>query len=278
LIDMVQSVLPGAAPATFGTLPGAPGLTLLGGLESFSFKPSDDTWHFTADGGLHAEGAITDGTVRWGARGGGVFAQTAGVFATGSAHVPGTVLRGSLATSQNDFRPGELLLSGHGKPGDASYVERPFTPDYAAGFADYAGLNVRSTGGGAQTGTSLLGDASLGPYPLSAASKYYFRKAGVSGIQAADRSFFSAKGIALTMDGFALTLTDYQVAYLDNKNTDSLVSGTVDIPGVRGKPGFTQAFSKMFFDSQGQPTELATSFLLARAVPPHFRGIRPEAI
>src|SRR5262249_907567 len=136
------------------------------------------------------------------------------------------------------------------------YVERPRTAAYADGFADYAGLNFRSAGDGTQTGTSLLGDASLGPYPLSAATKYYVRKAGVSGIQAADRSFFGFDGRAVPMDGFHLALTDYQMAFRDNANVDSLVTGTVDVPGVLGNPGFSVAFSKLYFDLQGRPRDL----------------------
>ncbi len=256
LIDTARSTLEGAAPARFNTLPGAPALTLVGGLESFTFQPTNSSWHITADGGLHAVGTFTDGTVRWGARSGGAFVQTAGTFTTGAAEVPGTVLRGALAASPTDLRPGELLLSGHGKPGDETYVERPFTPAYAAGFADYPGLNVRPAGGGAETATSLLGDASFGPYPLAAAAKYYFRKAGASGIQMADRSVFAGGSISLQMYGFALALTDYQLAYRDNRVVDSLVAGTVNVPGAHGLAGFAQPFSKLFLDPQGEPGEM----------------------
>ncbi len=256
LIDTAHSTLEGAAPALFNTLPGAPGLTLVGGLESFTFQPTNSSWHITADGGLHAEGAFTDGTVRWGARSDGAFVQTAGTFTTGAAEVPGNMLRGTLAAAPTDLRPGELLLSGHGKPSDETYVERPFTPAYAAGFADYPGLNVRPAGGGAETATSLLGDASFGPYPLAAAAKYYFRKAGASGIQMADRAYFAGGSISLQMYGFALALTDYQLAYRDNRVVDSLVAGTVNVPGARGLAGFEQPFSKLFLDPQGEPGEM----------------------
>ena len=256
-IDLANSSLAGAADVTLITLPGAPNLTLLGGEESFLLHPDGAAWGFTPDGALSAQGIIAAAPLKWGARNATEVAQTAASFTTGSALIPGFVLHGSSAVSSNDSRPGELLLTGHGKPGGPTYVERPSTGPYALGLADYAGFNLRTTGAAGPSGTSLLGDATLGPYPLATTSKYYLRKAGVSGIHAADRSFFSAKGIQLTMDGFALTLTDYQLSYRDNKVVDSLISGSVDVPGVRGKPGFTQPFSKLYFDTQGQPAELA---------------------
>ena len=256
-IDTDRSALPGAADAAFGTLPGAPGLTLVGGLDTFAFTPSGTTWNFTADGGLHAEGTIGAGKVRWGARSATEFAQTSGIFAVGAAHLPGTVLRGAIAATTGDQKPGELLLSGQGKPGEPTYQERPGTASYyAAGLADSPGLNVRALGDGSQAGTSLLGDAILGPYPLAATTKYYIRKAGLSGIHAADRTTVGGVAGSLVMHGFHLALSDYQLAYRDNRVVDSLVAGTVDVPGARGKPGFSQPFEKLFMDPQGEPGEM----------------------
>jgi hypothetical protein len=254
-VDVTQSTLPGAADTLFSTLPGAPNLNLIGGSETLDFTTVD--WHFTPDGGLHAEGTIPSNTLRWGARNATDFAQSAGQFTTAAAYMPGAALRGTVAVTPLDMRPGELLLSGQGQPGDPTYVERPLTSGYAAGLADYPGLNLRATGAGAQTATSLLDDAVLGPYGLSAASKYYLRQAGVSGIHVADPAFFGGGGVALTMDGFHLTLTDYQLAFLDNSPRDSRVAGTVDVPGALGKPGFSVAFSKLGFDSQGHPHDVA---------------------
>ena len=248
-----SSALPGASDVQFPTLPGAPSLGLMGGPESFAFSPTNGVWNVTADGGLHAVGAVSSGTVRWGARNATDFAQTAGMFADGAALIPGTALRGALAGAPFDMRPGELLLSGHGKPGDETYAERPFTAGYASGSADYAGLNLRASTTRAQRATSLVGDATLGPYPLLGVSKYYVRNAGVSGMHVGDPSFFSGSGGKLAMYGFALTLTDFQLAYRDNSVVDSLVAGMVEVPGVRGKPGFSQPFSKLFLDPQGQP-------------------------
>lgn len=255
-VDPANSSLPGAADVALFTLPGAPTLTLIGGEETFQLHPDSGAWNFTPDGALYAQGTFPTSPLKWGARSATDFAQTAASFGAASALVPGFLLRGASATTAIDSHPGELLLTGQGKPGDPTYVEHPLTPPYAAGLADYAGLNVRTLGDGSQNGTSLLGDATFGPYPLSATSKYYLRKAGVSGIQAADHSYFSGKGIGLTMDGFALMLTDYQLAYLDNKATDSRVAGTINVPGVRGTNGFSQDFTKLIFDTQGQPGEL----------------------
>ncbi len=258
-VNTTKSRLPGAKDTSFGSQRGSPPLTLLGGLNSFSFAPEGGIWNFTADGGLHAVGAVVSGAFHWWARSATEFGQTAGEFTTGAAYMPGIALRSATAATSLNFRPGELLLSGQGKPGDATYRERPLTPSYALGLADYAGLNLRSSGPGGQTATSLFGDTTLGPYPLAAVTKFYLRDAGVSGIQVADRAFFGAAGRSLTLYGFHLSITDYQLSYLESVQQDSRIPGTVDVPGVRGKPGFSQPFTKLAFNSQGQPGELTLS-------------------
>ncbi len=255
-IDTESSLLPGASPAAFSTQPGAPLLVLAGGTETFVFSPTNGAWRLTADGGLRAEGAVAPGTVHWGARDASTFVQTAGDFGTWSALIPGTALRGASATSAPDQRPGELLMTGRGRPGDPAYIEQPYTPGYASGLADYPGLNARAGATGEQKATSLLGDGTLGPYPLSSATKYYIRTAGASGVHIGDRAFFAKPGVPFSMYGFALTLDDFQLACRDNVMVDSMISGTVDIPGVRGKPGFSQPFSKLFLDPQGEPGDL----------------------
>lgn len=254
LIDPGQSQLPGANDVSVGVRSAGPNLPSVFISDSVTFSPSQATWLVTPDGGLRAEGSVTPTTLRWGTVDGSTYAQAVTSFSDATAHVPGVVLRGRLATTADDQRPGELLLSGHGQPGNPSYVERPGSSLYTVGLADYAGLNFRVTAAAGQTAISEIGDASVGPYPLRAISKYYVRPAGVSGIHAADAAAFKAASSGLVVYGFGLTLNDYQLSFLDNVPHDSLVDGVVQVPGVRGTPGFGQPFTRLMFNSAGQPT------------------------
>ncbi len=256
LVDQAQSTLGGAADLEVNVGLASTTSTSRPSPDAYTFTPSQGIWTFTPDGGLRAEGTVAPATLRWGSVDGVHFAQTVSGFTTADAHIPGTVLRGSFATTTDDQRPGELLFTGIGQPGQPDYVERTGSPLYASGFADYAGLNFRVTPDGGETAISAIGDVTLGPYPLRPISKYYARLAGVSGIHAADNAAFKALVNGLVVDGFALQLNDYQLAYLDNTPSDSLVSGQVQVPGVKGTPGFGQPFAKMMFDFIGNPTAL----------------------
>ena len=255
-VDQTQSMLSGAADFQINVGLASTTSASRPSPDAYTFTPSQGIWMFTPDGGLRAEGTVAPATLRWGSVDGVHFAQTVSGFTTADAHIPGTVLRGSLATTTDDQRPGELLFSGIGQPGQPDYVERTGSPLYASGFADYAGLNFRVTPDGGETAISAIGDVTLGPYPLRPISKYYARLAGVSGIHAADNAAFKALVNGLMVDGFALQLNDYQLAYLDNTPSDSLVSGQVQVPGVKGTPGFGQPFAKMMFNFIGSPTAL----------------------
>ncbi|HEY2574621.1 MAG TPA: hypothetical protein VGH65_11145, partial [Verrucomicrobiaceae bacterium] len=255
--DTAQSALPGAADATFTTSPGAPSNPSPAGNDSFTFTPDGGTWNFTPDGGLHAAGTITGAPLRWDARDATHYVQTTDSFTDASAHLPGHVMLGSLATTSDDNRPGEVLLTGFGKPDDPAYIERPGDAEsYAAGLADYAGLNFRALTDGAVNATSLIGDASVGPYPLRGTSKYYIRLAGISGIHEAVTSAFASQG-AIIVHGFPLTLNNYQLSFLDNADHDSLITGTVGVPAPRPLlAGISQPFTKLIFDLKGEPTDI----------------------
>lgn len=254
----------GAIDTTQSSLMGVDDLTVTVGVsgrtspsiatpDTYTFTPSQGVLFFTPDGGLRAEGAVGPATLRWGSADGIDFAQVVMGFTAAGAHVTGVVLRGGLATTDDDNRPGELLLTGFSQPGQPDYVERPGSPLYNAGFADYAGLNFRVTVDGGELATSVIGDATVGPYLLRPISKYYARLAGVSGVHAADTAAFTAEAAGLVVYGFPLQLNDYQLSFRDNTPVDSLVSGIVQVPGVRGTAGFGQPFTKLGFDSLGQP-------------------------
>ncbi len=260
LLDPNQSMLANAADAVFHTWPGAPENppspvppNFAGPDDLFTFSPGATTWTFTANGGLHAEGVINSAPLRWGARADGTFADVTGDFTIASAHLPGHVLRAQLATTTDDNRAGELLLTGQGQPGDPNYIERPGDPGYAVGAADYAGLNFRVGSDGAQTATSEIGDAIVGPYSLRGTSKYYVRAAGVSGIHEAVDSSFAAAASALTVHGFSLSLNNFQLSFRDNTIHESLITGTVNVPGAKaGFPGFAQPFERLALTDKGE--------------------------
>jgi hypothetical protein len=259
LVDSTQSMLNGADNVVVNVSVSGNSNTTPASIDSYTFAPSQGVWTFTPDGGLRAEGSVAPATLRWGTSDGVQFAQTISGFTTADALIPGVVLRGSLATTVDDQRPGELLYTGFGQPGQPDYVERPGTLLYYSGFADYAGLNFRVTPDGGETAISAIGDSMIGPYPLRPISKYYARPSGVSGIHAADTATFKALANGLVVFGFALQLNDYQLDYLDNTPSDSLVSGVVQVPGVQAPdgtktPGFGQPFIKLMFDGLGRPT------------------------
>ena len=248
-IDPAQSTLPGATEAVFACSPNCRHSPVSAPDSQFTFTPNARTWSFSPDGGLQAEGTLAAAPLRWGTRDLTHFVHTTGNFTSAAARLPGNCLRSALASSAADDRPGELLLSGQGRPGEPAYAEHPGSAGYAAGLADYAGLNFRVDGDGAQTATTVLGKLSaprtLGPYDLRGTCKYYARPAGVSGIHEAVTASFAACTGGLNMYGFPMTLDNLQVSYLDNQNQESLVSGTVSVPGVRETEGFRQPFTRI---------------------------------
>lgn len=265
-VDAAASGLPGAQSSVFTHHTHCPAKPAAPAGE-FTFTLTGNAWKFTSDGGLRAEGGVVAAPLKWGARSGGAgatFVHETGAFTAAGALFAGHVLRGAAVTVSDDNRAGALLLSGHGMPGDAAYAERPGTAGYADGLADYAGLNFRVATDGAQTAVSRLGslsggapgEAVVGPYDLKSRSKYYVRPGGVSGIHEAVTASFTALTGGLSLHGFPMTLTGMQVSYLDNHNHDSLIGGTISVPGVRGNPGFTQPFDNVMLLCDGQLGEL----------------------
>lgn len=256
-IVAAESSLPGASDASFAVSPRCPGdLPTAAPDDEFPFTPEGAVWQITPDGGLHAEGTISPTPVRWGAQAGAAFTHATSDFTEAGALVAGFALRGGDGTASSDNRVGELLLSGHGRPGEATYQERPGAPEYAAGQADYPGLNFRVGADGNETGTSQLGDQKIGPYALRGTSKYYARAAGISGRHEAVTASFAPFAGELSFYGFQTVLRNLQLSFLDNRLAESLVTGSVQVPGVRSTPGFAQPFARLAIDCQGAPGEL----------------------
>jgi hypothetical protein len=149
---------------------------------------------FTPDGGLLADGAIPPMNLTWGFAGGADYCQRTANVSAGAYHVPGTFLLGDQTQEADAQRLAVLLFSGWGQPSDATYSERPYSPAYDAGLANYAGLNFRAP----DSAQSFIAGTNTGSYPLTARSKYYVRYGGVSGIH--ESASFPAN---LTLYGYA---------------------------------------------------------------------------
>ena len=194
---------------------------------------------FTSDGGLLADGTIPSANLTWGFAGGTNYCQRTSDVSTGAYHVPGTFLRGDQTQQADSQRPAVLLFTGWGQPANADYRERPYSPAYDDGFANYAGLNFRAPA----TGRSFIAGMNAGPYPLTARSKYYVRFGGVSGIHEA--ASFPAN---LALYGYAFTFQSYRLSYLDSANWESRTDGKVALPYPSG---FDVEFERMKFLCRG---------------------------
>ncbi len=197
-------------------------------LSSFTFTPASQTLHFTADGGLQATGTTSSpDNLAWGYNlASGNFAHSvATAFTSGNFLMAGTFLRGDQNALEDEDGASVLLLSGF-DPGNLATAERPLTPAYAAGLADYAGVNLRCSPG-VFAGESTLQETPYGPYPLTARSKYYARLSGVTGIHEAMAGGFPGSA---TLAGYHFNFTKYGFSFLSNEQEDSLTTGDIDLP------------------------------------------------
>jgi len=211
---------------------------------------------FTPDGGLLAYGEVPPANLTWGFIGGANYAQRTSDVQAGAYHVPGTFLRGDQGVSADAQRPAALLFTGWGNQTNAAYLERPDTAAYAAGLANYAGLNFRAPA----QGRSFIAEQDTMFYPLTPRSKYYTRFAGVSGIH--ESASFPAN---LTLYGYAFTFDTYRLSYLDSANRESRTDGLVALPVPSG---FNVEFKRMKFlcrgtlDSAQLPPNIGTKHLV----------------
>lgn len=194
--------------------------------------PTDHRLRFTTDGGVVASGPMqTPFPLRWGripalAR----FAHATDPFTQGSVHLPGTFLRGNLSFRPLEQRPAIVHLSG-ANPHSGQVTERPGSPAYFMGLADYAGLNFRAGSGApaaasGMKGESTLGGGAYGPYDLKNRSKYYVRRSGISGIH--DKVGTSPEQV--TISGYQFTFFNFGLAFLSNVNVDSRTEGNLFLP------------------------------------------------
>ena len=216
------------------------------GLASVQLAPPAYQLSFTPDGGLLGFGPVatplTPGGVglAWGFNSSGVYAQQTSLVGNGVYEMAGTFLRGDQTALANSQRAAAMLFTGWGNDTDGNLMERPGTPDYANGFANYAGINLRQP----VQGRSTIASLDTGWYPLTARAKYYARNGGVSGIHEA-ASFPST----FPVYGYNFTFTNYLLSYLDSENWESRTIGGITFPAQPA--GFTIGFDHLKFVCSG---------------------------
>ncbi|MCX6872481.1 MAG: hypothetical protein NTW21_01540 [Verrucomicrobia bacterium] len=270
-IDPVQSGLAGASSTRMSYATGVPTKSCdtlsdpAVPTEQVEFYPHEGVWRFTPDGGLRAEGFIEAYIedigywplyVEWGR-----YPKGAAIYHTHQFKTPfefGRLMTAGVATRDDDLlagladyqKPAALWLSGHGSPDNSALTERPGTPAYYDGLADYPGLNLRCASG-SHAAVSRLADEAvpMGPdatYPLADEAKYCLRPSGVTGRHLADET---APEIDFPAFGATFHLSRLSLGYLEGVNVSSGVRGDLlTLPPAE----FGLSFESLLFGGQGQ--------------------------
>lgn len=210
------------------------------------------------DGGLRTKIDLFNVmNVKWGTRyNNNTFAQETTDFIDGFVYIAGHFIRGDFSSFNvlSQRGPAEILLSGMAV-NSAAPMERPSKSNYADGFADYAGLNLRVGAVGNVFCDSIVGGTDSGIWALSDRSKYYLRHSGVSGIHEADFGSFSMQN---PIYGYDFNFSNYGLSYLSNTPEESRINGDVFVPYPNN---ITMDFEELMLDCLGElgEAELANS-------------------
>ncbi len=237
------STLSGVAPLSVTYQAGCSGCGNLSAasLQTIVGTPRSQELHFTPDGGLAGATTLAAPTdLAWGRPPGptAAFAHRAEAFLDARFLMAGVFLTGGATENAAIDRPATLLLSGV-SPADLTAAERPGTDDYEDGLADYAGLNFRVAGDGANTAQSLVGGTSTGRWQLGGRSKYYVRASGVSGLHEAVPGSFPAQ---LTVYGYPFRFSNYGLNFRATHSGDSRINGLLSVPAPSA---FDQNFERL---------------------------------
>lgn len=163
-------------------------------------------------------------------------------------------------TGQGLAAPEALHASGFSIDNGSTVAERPGTPAYIAGAADYAGLNFRvAPAAGQIVGTTYAGGVRLPQQPgqsytLKSNSKYYLRSGGTSGVHDVDPN--TLDGDDLLIYGYPFSFGYFGLAYLDSSNDglDSTTTGSTsfDVMPLADAVSFDLDFDAMSLSDGGQ--------------------------
>ncbi len=218
--------------------------------------PSGSEWKVTESGGLTNTTTYSSRQIQWGTvttSPSNVFAQNLGPFSGGSVLMPGNFLPRRLVNGSVD--PGVTALAVEDRPAalhlaglNGTTPEWPGTPAYSTGAGDYAGLNVRMANGTASATSTIAGQA-LGPYSLTANSKFYLRAAGVNGkLESAPMT------ITRRIYGMDMQMRNMRLAFLNGENNDSAVTGSLlcgTNPAANRASNFALDFERLIFTCRG---------------------------
>jgi|GEM_PF-2291070 len=226
---------------------------LLQGSEVLGITPTGGILTITAGGGVRADGAISTiisnpgGPIRWGRRDATTHGWKINGGTTGSFYAPGYAMPGASAFGGRAALA--LLLTGRGQPGNAGYVETPGTPEYEAGLADYAGMNLRISQNVGTTCTQLPGGAANPvTYPLKPCSKYVIRAGGITG-----RHEASAGALGLvSLWGFQTQFHEIAATFVDSNIADSLSRAGLHVGDGSGPADFDLELDHVKFGGTGE--------------------------
>jgi hypothetical protein len=229
------------------------------GEATVSLSPDAPAFAFSADGGLMLPVNVTaGGNLQIGYidaltpdPGSPVFAHRTNSFASGSLLTAGHFSSGQTATLTN---PAALLHSGF-DPAAPQTAERPESVAYATGAADYPGLNLRvADQAGAVQSVSVLGGLQSPAYALGPRSKYYVRKAGVSGIHDPSANPFPDP---VVIYGYTFEFSQFALSFESSEVRESRTIGSLYIPDPAvPAAGFTVDFDPLLFSCVGALTHL----------------------
>lgn len=220
-------------------------------LAYYRINPDSSRLRFTPDGGLHGSGATAfSHLVSWGMLNDTAPAAHAAVtpFERGNFLMSGHFLPATLLPFHFGLTSAYIHLRGV-SPANLTQSELPGSVAYQDGSGDYAGMNLRASGGDSGTSfRSRLGGSLSEDYSLTPNSKFYLRYGGVSGVQQAPGGLASATG---TLMGYQVTFSSFGLGWLSNEN---VVSRTDGLLVVQAPADFTLPFDDLQFTCLGAPT------------------------
>ena len=199
---------------------------LPGQTELVECSPKTSKSFLDGNGGILTEVVIDEGGVlQWGIRMDSKPAQLVASFSVGNLYLAGHFIRGDQSgfDVNQDLGPAEILLSGTIASGSGE-MERPSTSNYADGFADYAGLNMRVKMSEQPKAHSVIGGVESSDWLLTERSKYYVRWSGVSGIHEAQPGTFPS---TMKIYDYDFGFSNYGLSYLSGVPEESRINGNV---------------------------------------------------